>query len=181
MIELKGYKCEFPFQGLFKVGDLVNYQGPLLSLFSNKKGELYLYDWSDSDNKYNRWLIFRISLEQLIQYLNKNLSHYQIIKTYYTDCIYSVDLDNDLNYNNIVRLNVDEIPEEYLPDKDVLHDDEECPHLEIIKSYINELELKTDEIRKKKWQDKFKISIPIDQMMIGCRKTYNSGQLLMPV
>ncbi len=67
MKELTGnHLTEFPFQNIFKVGDLVNYHGPLLSLFSNDKGELYLFDWSDSDDNYNRWLVFRITLTQLI-------------------------------------------------------------------------------------------------------------------
>ena len=178
MKELSGTPVEkFPFPNLFKVGDLVNYQGPLLSLFSNEKGELYLYDWSDSDDKYNRWLVFRITLYQLIRYLNKNLSHYQLVRTYYSDCIFSVDIDDDLNYHNIKSLNVADIPEEYLPDKDILHNDEESPHLDKIKSYINQLELKATEACKEQWQDKFNISLSYDQVMSSSRKIVNREQL----
>ena len=180
MTELKGASFEkFPFSDLFKVGDLVNYHGPLLSLFSNEKGELYLYGWSDSDDKYNRWLVFRITLNQLLQYLNKNLSHYQLMTTYYTDCIYSIDIDDDLNYHNVKSLNVAEIPKAYLPDKDVLHDEGESPHLEKIRSYISQLESQANEVRKKQWQHKFNIpQSSYDQIMLGSRKIVNREQLL---
>lgn len=183
MKELSGTPLkEFPFKNLFKVGDLVNYQGPLLSLFSNEKGELYLFDWSDNDAQYNRWLVFRVRLNQLLQYLNKNISHHQLISTCLSDCIYSVDMDNELNYNNVIRLNADEIPEEYLPDKDVLHDDNECPHLDKIKLFINELELKAEKIRQKQWKDKFNISSSFyKKMMPSCKKIINREQLIIVV
>lgn len=143
---------KFPFANLFKIGDLVHYQGPLLSLFSNTKGELYLFDWSDTNEKYNRWLVFRITLSQLIQYLNKNLSHYQLISTFFTDFIVSVDIDDDFTFHNVTLLNVKDIPDDYLPEKDVFHEDYESPHLEKIKAYINHLELEADKTRKKQWQ-----------------------------
>ncbi len=180
MKELPGTLLEInPFKTFFKVGDLVNYEGPLLSLFSNERGDLYLYDWSDKDTRYNRWLIFRITLDQLNHYLNGNLSHYQLITTCYTDNIYSVDIDGQLNYHNIRQLNVDEIPPEYLPKSNVLHDDEESPHLDKIKVFIQKLELKKGEILAKKWQDKFNIPIAqYKQMMQGRRKIVNREQLL---
>ena len=90
-------------------------------------------------------------------------------------------MDNELNYHNIKQLNVDGIPEEYLPEKDVLHDDEESPHLELIKSYINKLELKAYKIREEEWKVKFS-NIPnsiFKKMMTGCRKIENREQLIM--
>jgi hypothetical protein len=156
MIKLKGYSAsEELFRDLKMIGDLVYYEGSLLSLFSNEKGELYLYDWSDSDDKYNRWLVFRVTLPQLLHYLNGNLSHYELITTEHTDSIYSVDLDNELNYHNILRLTVDEIPAEYLPKKHVMHDDNESPDIERIKQFVKEMQDKAYEARENKWKNKF--------------------------
>ena len=182
MIELKGTILErFPIDNLFKIGDLVNFQGPLLSLFSNNNGELFLYHWAESDDNYNRWLIFRITLNQLLQYLNKNLSHYNLVKTYtyYCDVIISIDIDKDFKYNNILQINMADVPTDYLPDKDVLHDDEECPHIDKINKYIATLESKTNEARKKLWQSKYNITPSLlEPMMIGCNRIFNRRQLM---
>jgi hypothetical protein len=169
---------EFPFQNLFKVGDLVNYKGPLLSLFSNEKGELFLFHWCDSDVNYNRWLVFKITLIQLFQYLNRKISHYQLITTYFTDYIISVDISNKLDYHNILLLNLFEMPEEYLPEKDVLHDDEESPHVGKIRDFINQLEVRVVDDRRKRWQQKFKTGLPFEQVVVNSRRISNREQIL---
>jgi len=179
MKELPGISLtEFPFKNIFKIGDLVYFDGPLLSVFSNDKGEIYLFDWSDNDDKYNRWLVFRISLTQLIQYLNKNISHYQLITTYFTDFIVSVDIDNDLNYYNVLLLNVADIPNDYLPDRDVTHIDEESPHLDKINAYVNQLELKAAADKQRQWQKKFKISMTYEELLMNSNKISKREQIL---
>ena len=128
MKELKGRKMyELPKDGLFKVGDLVNYEGPLMSLFSNNKGDLYIYDWSDCDDDSHRWLVYQVTLNQLRNYLNGHLTHYQLIMS--NSVVFVVDLDSDAKPHNITLLATIDIPLDYLPDKDVLHEDEDCPHL----------------------------------------------------
>jgi hypothetical protein len=153
MKTLKGRQInQLPVDGLFKVGDLVNYEGPLMSLFSNQKGELYLYHWCDCDESHHRWLVYPVTLNQLINYLNRKLTHYQLIMG--NRVAYAVDLDGDAEVHNLTRLPTAEIPEDYLPDKEILHDDEDCPHLDQITDYLKDLASKTSKTVS------FKTSVP---------------------
>ena len=134
MLELKGTKID-KLTPLHKVGDLVYFQGPLLSLYSDNNNALYLYDWAESDDEFNRWLVIKITLETLSKYIHKNLSHYDLIRK--SNEIYSVDIDNNIMPHNIIQLS--KIPTEYLPDKSVYHDNDECPNIKIIEEHIFKL------------------------------------------
>lgn len=48
-----------PVTNLKTVADLIYHDGPILSLLQHPKGDHYLYCWSDADDQYHRWLIFR--------------------------------------------------------------------------------------------------------------------------
>ena len=60
--------------------------------------------------------------------------------------VYAVDLDGEAEPHNLLKLPTAEIPEDYLPDKDILHEDEDCPHLAQITDYLKELASKTQKI-----------------------------------
>jgi hypothetical protein len=138
MKKLKAHQMDrLLIDGLFKIGDLVNYEGPLMSLFSTNKEDLYIYDWADCDDNFHRWLIYQVTPEQLINYLNGNLTHYQLIMSH--SVVFAVDLDSDAKPYNITLLPTTNIPNDYLPDIDVLHEDEDCPHLDKIKGYLKSL------------------------------------------
>ena len=112
MKTLKGRQItQLPVYNLFKIGDLVNYQGPLLSLFSNPKGELYIYQWCDCDESHHRWLIYPVTLNQLSNYLNRKLTHYQLMMSHRV--VYAVDLDGDAEPHHLLKLPTAEIPEDY--------------------------------------------------------------------
>lgn len=111
---LKGISIEhLGLDNLKKVSDLVYYDGPLLSHYSNDSDN-YLFYWVDTDDTYNRWLVFRVSIEQINGYLNNELILLDVIKNSLDDFVYSVDIDNDLNYHNIKILSYDELPTLYL-------------------------------------------------------------------
>ena len=74
MQSVKGLKIEsFPIKGLYKIDDLIYFDGPLLSFYSNDSGDNYLYYWVDVDDFCNRWVVFSVELSELNDYLNAHL------------------------------------------------------------------------------------------------------------
>lgn len=124
MIVLSGKPVtQFPFEDVTQVVDLSYYQGPLLSVFSNAKKEIVLFDWSDCDDTYNRWLVFMVDVRIFKSYIDGQISHLMMIMLCQPHSIHSVDIDNDLNFHNIVHLEYKQVPSSYLPASDVMH----CP------------------------------------------------------
>lgn len=97
------------------LGDLLSHEGPLLSHFidENNPHEHYLYKWVDSDDVCNRWLIAKLSEETFKDFFNKKVNLRQIITQ--NAFVYLLDLDNDLKEQAILILNVNNLPEAYLP------------------------------------------------------------------
>lgn len=61
---------------LVRIGDLINIDGPILTLFSDVRNEhLYLYDWVDSDDSANRFLIYAVPPQGVLDYLSKRITH----------------------------------------------------------------------------------------------------------
>lgn len=118
MEEINGISLEsLPIKDLRKVSDLIYYEGPLLSHFQSSNNENYLFFWTDVDDMFNRWLVFRISIERLQAYLHGKLSLYNIITEPNDNFVYKVDIDADLNYRNVLMIFPEQIPQSYLPDR----------------------------------------------------------------
>ena len=103
-----------PFLYLKKIGDLCNNGGLLMSLFHNIiTNELFILDWCDFQNKvkpfYHRWHYYKISLDNLNKYLNKELSCLDLKKN--TTFHYLIDLDGTSEINNIWKTNIKELKE----------------------------------------------------------------------
>ncbi len=153
---LKGFKLkDFPFENLKKIGDLIFFDGPLMSVFVDDSDCIFIFDWADSDDENNRWLVYEISIEKLTQYLYKKISHYQLISSPEKEIIISVDIDNNLDKKNIFALSPFNLPSEYLPKHDILHQDEESPDLLLIKNYfkLNDSSIQHIEVQKKSLYD----------------------------
>ena len=58
---------------LIRVVDLVNIDGPLLTLYLHADKHLYLLDWVDRDISANRWLIYRTNPLLLNQFVKCSL------------------------------------------------------------------------------------------------------------
>ncbi len=135
---------------MIKIKDLIYFDGPLLSHFESIFKENFLFYWVDSDNKFNRWLIFRTSEQIINEYLNKKKSLYELIADENNGNLYKVDIDNQLNYNNLSIISFIDIPESYLPNKDsyytfnTINSDEELINISkkenigVLQAYYNE-------------------------------------------
>lgn len=106
----------FELPELTKERDLIYYDGPLLSLFRDKKNNPYLYNWADQDDKYNRWIVFKISEEDLTKYLKGTFNLLNLIKT--TEIVFCLDLDNEFKDTKTYLLWTEDIPLDYLPEED---------------------------------------------------------------
>ena len=115
MKTINGFDITFDFSKLIKVADLIYFDGPLLSHYMSEKGENYLFHWVDSDDVYNRWIVLRTDIISIQQYLEKKINLRSLTVEANDGFVYSVDIDNDLNYTNIKAVPVAALPEDYIP------------------------------------------------------------------
>ena len=119
----------FDFSNFKKIEDLIFFEGPLLSHYVSEKGDDYLFYWVDRDEKDNRWLVLRVSMANLQKYIGKELSLRELIENPNDGFLYSVDIDNDLQYHSVKLVQPSTLPEEYLPEEDSYYAFEPIPTL----------------------------------------------------
>jgi hypothetical protein len=115
MENLENYKIASLELTLERKGDLLYHEGPLLTHFINSKNanEHYFYKWSDIDENCNRWLIFKVSVENLISFFEGNLTLLELIQK--NQFVYFVDLDTEINEVNAFICPTGKVPDDYLP------------------------------------------------------------------
>ncbi len=91
--------------------DLIDYEGPVLSLFHIENRHLFLCLWVDRVKSGDRWLLFRISEQDLREYLDENKSLREILRASSLILTY---LLSEQRRKNIRRVSLDDIAE-YLP------------------------------------------------------------------
>lgn len=101
MRKIEGYDIQYDFSGFKKIADLIFFEGPFLSHYISDKGDDYLFYWVDKDETDNRWLVLRVSLANLQKYIAKELTLLQLIESPNDGYLYTVDVDNDVNYHNV--------------------------------------------------------------------------------
>ena len=128
MKPIVGLDIDFDFGKLFKISDLIYFDGPLLSHYTSEKGDNYLYYWVDVDDICNRWLIIRTDIFSIQRYLDKKIPLHSIISDPNDGFVYAVDIDSNAVYHNVKAVKIKDLPENYLPSLDSyyvfeLHDD----------------------------------------------------------
>ena len=121
---------------LIRIVDIINFEGPLLSLYKNIKNEhLYLFDWVDRDSNYNRWLIYQTNPDILHKYLKKEISHYDLFIANEQYCKI-IDIKRNLIWKNTYLTKKNNIPNSYQPMKDVYFEECDCPNFEKLKRFV---------------------------------------------
>ena len=120
---------------LHKIGDLFYLYYSLQSLYRTNKGELYICTWVERDDEYNRWLLFKVSSESVLQYLDNKISDLDLIKSSPADFI-CFDVDKDQNNHNIIECPMSSLPYSYLPKPSAVFDEEDAPDIEAIRPYL---------------------------------------------
>lgn len=119
MIDLNNYIVkEFPYSDHKKVDDLIQYEGPILSLFINSSSQFYLYYWVDDDESFHRWLIARVDIESLVGYLDGKVSLHSILTDADREYILIADQNRDYEFVNSYLIQSSLIFEDYLPEKE---------------------------------------------------------------
>ena len=98
-----------------KMGDFLYYEGPLLSHFidKNKPNDHYFFRWVDFDDDCHRWLIFKSSEKDIVNFFNKTISLLELITRNST--VLLIDLDDELNKKQILSTTTSKLPATYLP------------------------------------------------------------------
>lgn len=118
MEKIKGYNIPFDISKLKLRANLIEQDGPLLSLYYNDKGDYYLFYWLDCDDGANRWMILRVDIKTLYEYLDKDKTLLQVIKNSPDSFVWITDVDNNGTQINTQALPFASIPSDYLPDED---------------------------------------------------------------
>lgn len=122
MIQLRGIESKFPTNDLRKVADLIYFDGPFLSHYVSKSGDNYLSYWVDCDESNQRWLVFRVGINSLQNYVNKKKSLYELINGVDDGFVYAVDISEDGTQSVPLMTFLADIPDEYLPTADSYFD-----------------------------------------------------------
>ena len=127
MKKTKGFDIQFDFSNFKKIADLIYFEGPLLSHYISGKGDDYLFYWVDRDSHDNRWLVLRVSLASLQRYIAGELSLRELIENPNDGYLYQVDVDDAINYHDVVLVQPCDLPAEYLPAADSYYAFEPIP------------------------------------------------------
>lgn len=127
MKKIKGFDIQFDFSHFRRIADLIYFEGPLLSHYISDKGDDYLFYWVERDEQDNRWLALRVSLANLQKYINKELSLRQLIDSPNDGYLYCFDVDNNINYHNVLLVQPADLPADYLPASDSYYEFEPVP------------------------------------------------------
>jgi hypothetical protein len=117
MLTLASYRIrDWPFNEYKYIDDLIDFEGPILVHYSKDDINHALYYWIEGSEKLNRWLCFSVSISELYDYLFSIISLYDLIKNKSNELFFTVDIDQELKYNNFQMLFGYSLPDEYFPD-----------------------------------------------------------------
>ncbi len=122
---------------LVRIVDVVNFEGPLLTLYKNTANErLFLYDWIDQDENLNRWLIYRCKPIKLWEFINKKISHFDLFNMKNGVC-YVLDIDKYLHIENVVKMDIEALPTIYFPEKEAYFEISDCIQYDKLVQFVN--------------------------------------------
>lgn len=117
MKDVKGIQIEKLNFELQKAGDIYSFEGPLLSHFKDGQGNNYIMSWVDLDwETANRWTLFKVSEGDLNRYFSTDVTLKKLI--YKAEPIYVIDISSDGEYLKLWIVDIEDLPDDYLPDDD---------------------------------------------------------------
>jgi hypothetical protein len=116
MENIQGVHIEgFSIESYRKVSDLIYFEGPLLTHFLSNKNENFLFNWVDSSDYLNRWFIFRVSQDKLVDYLSGKIPLLNFFKDPIDGFIYKIDLSEEGVVSEPMLVFSESIPQSYFP------------------------------------------------------------------
>ena len=119
-----------------KLFDLEYFDGPLLSLFTDKDGNFLLFKWYDIDVNSHHWLVFNIEYEALMQYLNGGISEFDLINDRSPKPFYLVEFSKNGQPNLLRTLSQQNIIHEFEGLKTIFFDAEMCPNWNAVQHFF---------------------------------------------
>ncbi|GEM_PF-3624130 len=99
---------------LGKIADLVYFDGPFVSLFEdNERKTYYLYCWCNVNEKFNRWLVFKVSEKQIESHINGDISLRDMVVG--AGSCFLCDINNAIEHENVYLTVPSELPKSYIP------------------------------------------------------------------
>lgn len=113
---------DLPYKNLEEVQILVFNDRPILTHYKDENNKDILFLLVDHNGNIDRWLVWSVSENSLNKYLNKTISlKYLLEKNQIENPLWEssypflVDIDNNVNFNKIIDVNFDLLPDEYKP------------------------------------------------------------------
>lgn len=97
------------------------FEGPILSLYRNTAGEPYLEMWADRDVGRERWLLFRVTEQKLVEYLQQGVPLRDLVLGAPDGYVFVKDCDSVGSWSWSL-LPVAEIPDGLLPGEEYRFD-----------------------------------------------------------
>lgn len=135
MENIKGVKLKKLPMALHQIGDLFYLYYSLRTLYRTDKGELYICAWVERDDVYSRWLLFKVTKENVLDYLDNKVSSLQLIKNAPSPFL-CFDVDEHQNEHNIVACSFNDLPVSYLPKASAVFYEENAPDIKAIRAYL---------------------------------------------
>ena len=123
---------------LTHVGDLIFFDGPLMSLFTDKeKKRFYIFDWVNSNQQFNQWMAYEVSISHISKFMDGTLSHRDLIQQGLHNEFILMDVDDDLNYYQRSILTFDTLLPSYIPQEDTHFLIKNCPDFVEIQKFLS--------------------------------------------
>jgi hypothetical protein len=123
MTQLNGTTLDaFPYKDFRRVEDLIYFDGPLLVHYTNQRQQDYLYHWVDNDEDSNRWLIYRVARQSLLNYIRGQEEFRTLLQTTSSDLILVVDVNQEGQHSLIQLVSVEDLPNDYIPAEDIYYE-----------------------------------------------------------
>jgi hypothetical protein len=137
---------------LLRVGDLINLEGPLLSLFlDNRNNDLYIFDWIESKDKVNRWLVYKVSAKVLNSFIHREISYKELFNLYLKDAnYYYADIINSKESEYSLH-KLDDIPIDYFPTEDIFFEENDAKNITQIIRIVNRIIVQDNRIISRAW------------------------------
>lgn len=117
-------KLPFTLDTFKRVADLVHIEEPFLVVFQHKgNNHYYLFDWVDGNEDYNRWLVYTSSLEDLSNYMQRNLSQNELFWKGGTAC-HVIEIDRNFAWHNPQIIYKENLPTTYYPPQNTFFDED---------------------------------------------------------
>ena len=112
---LKGEPATLRQDEFRKLGEFLYYEGPLISHFVNLRNEDFIMKWCGKDHQFNRWLLYKTNYGLLHRFFEGEIGDMELVLQNPDGHVFFIDIDNDIHWKNTVKVEIANIPVQYLP------------------------------------------------------------------